>query len=70
MTSNRWQPVPVPKDWRYDPRDLKKFLSEHRLTGEAAGELLGVDSRTIRRWTGGESAMPYSAWYCLVHKSS
>jgi len=66
---SRWLPVPSPDKWQHDPERLRELLRERGLSGAAAGALIGVDSRTIRKWTGGERSMPYSAWYCLVHKS-
>lgn len=36
------------------------------LTGGDAAKLLGIsDGRTIRRWTGGDSPVPFSAWAIL-----
>ena len=35
-------------------------------TGSILGNLLGVDSRTIRRWTGGEREIPYTAWRLML----
>lgn len=67
--SRAWLPIPPPGSWQHDPVRLRDFLRERGLTGAEAGGLIGVDGRTIRRWTGGERAMPYSAWYCLVHRS-
>ena len=46
--------------------DIKSALAAGRLTGAGAGQLLGVNSRTIRKWTGGEQSMPYSAWRLLL----
>lgn len=56
-----------PTDYQHSPDRLRAFLAEHKLTGSAAGALIGVDARTMRRWTGGQSDMPYSAWYALHH---
>jgi hypothetical protein len=36
------------------------------LTGAMVGKLLGVTSRTVRKWIGGESEIPYSAWRLLL----
>lgn len=48
------------------PDEIREVLSYGNLTGSAAGNLLGVNSRTIRKWTGGEQKMPYSAWKLLL----
>lgn len=50
--------------------ELREFLIEHGLTGAAAARLVGVDSRTIRKWTASEEAanrrsIPWSAWALL-----
>lgn len=65
----RWLPVPPPESWQHDPERLRAFMSDCGLTGTQAGALIGVDGRTIRRWTGGEREMPYSAWHCLVNRA-
>jgi len=46
--------------------DIRAALTIKGLSGSEAGELLGVNGRTIRKWTGGEQAMPYSAWRLLL----
>ncbi len=59
-------------EYSHSPDRLRAFLSDHQLTGAAAGALIGTDSRTIRRWTAapdtpGAREMPFSAWYTLHH---
>lgn len=49
---------------------LREFLKAHNLTGATAAGLVGVEPRTVRRWTAYESAanrqpVPYSAWTLL-----
>lgn len=40
------------------------------LTGSGLAALVGVqNSRTIRRWTGGDVEIPYAAWAILSHKA-
>ncbi|CDL30085.1 putative transcriptional repressor protein korC [Escherichia coli 5-172-05_S4_C1] len=37
------------------------------LTGSKAATLTGLkDSRTVRRWVGGDTPIPFSAWAILV----
>ena len=48
------------------PDEIRALLSEQGWTGAQAGSIVGVDSRTIRRWTGGERGMPYAAWRLLL----
>ena len=56
-------------DPRYqDPTgdEVREALRRAGLTGAAAGELLGVSGRTIRKWIGEERKIPYSAWRLLL----
>lgn len=41
--------------------ELRALLKRGKLTGAAAAKVVGVNPRTLRRWIGGESAIPYSA---------
>jgi len=50
--------------------ELREFLKKNGLTGAEAARLVGVDSRTIRKWTASAEAdnrrsMPWSAWALL-----
>jgi len=49
---------------------LREFMKRHELTGSAAARLVGVDSRTVRKWTAyngadNRRAIPWSAWTLL-----
>jgi hypothetical protein len=49
---------------------LRDFLREHNLTGAAAAAIVGVDTRTVRKWTASSDAVnrraiPWSAWILL-----
>jgi hypothetical protein len=58
---------PYSKDWTPPaPDDIRKILTAGGLSGSAAGALVGVDGRTIRKWTGGDRAMPYAALVVLL----
>ena len=48
--------------------ELRVLLRRWSLTGRAAGALVDVDSRTVRRWTGDERAMPFASLYVLAHQ--
>lgn len=49
-----------------DSNAVRAVLSLAKLTGGAAAKKVGIhDSRTVRRWTGGETAIPYAAWALL-----
>lgn len=52
------------------PGELREFLKRSGLTGGDAARLIGVDSRTVRKWTASEDAdnrrsIPWSAWLLL-----
>ncbi len=51
------------------PTELRTLLSRANLTGAKAGDLVGVNGRTIRKWTGGERAIPYAAWRLLLKET-
>ena len=48
------------------PDEIREAVRRSGLSGSAAGQLLGVNGRTIRKWIGGERDMPYSAWRLLL----
>lgn len=70
LPANRWtQPT---------PEEVSKVLSLAGLNGCGAAELLGLSiqgagssrsSRTLRRWTSGDTKIPYAPWAVLVHKA-
>lgn len=50
--------------------DVREFLRRNEMTGSAAARIVGVDSRTVRKWTAYEDAsnrraIPWSAWILL-----
>jgi DNA-binding transcriptional regulator YiaG len=47
------------------PEEIRALLKKYELTGSRAGQLVGVGSRAVRRWTGGERPMPWAAWTLL-----
>lgn len=56
-------------DIGYEPptiEEIRAALSHGGLTGAAAGRVVGVTGRTIRKWTGGEREIPYAAWRLLL----
>lgn len=44
------------------PTEFRALLRRGNLTGSAAASIAGVNPRTVRRWIGGDSEIPYSAW--------
>lgn len=51
------------------PEELRAIMRSLDLTGAGAGTLVGVDSRTVRRWLGGDRRMPYQALFTLLNRS-
>lgn len=50
--------------------ELREFFKTHGLTGSMAAGIVGVDTRTVRRWTASSEApsrraIPWSAWILL-----
>ncbi|AZS80782.1 transcriptional regulator [Achromobacter spanius] len=60
---------PFADGWEQPTADeVRAALSMAGLTGGQAARLLGIsDGRTVRRWTGGDSHIPYAAWAMLCH---
>ena len=48
--------------------ELRALLRAWRLTGAAAGALVDLNSRQIRRYTGDEQRVPYGVLYTLASK--
>lgn len=42
--------------------EIKLALSMAGWSGEGFSRLIGVDGRTVRRWTSNEKSIPFSAW--------
>lgn len=49
-----------------EPLEIRALLSLAGFTGSQVGSLVGVDSRTVRRWTGGDRQISYAVWAILV----
>jgi len=49
------------------PEEIRTLLQIAELTGSKAATLTGLkDSRTVRRWIGGDTPIPFSSWAILV----
>ena len=49
------------------PEEIRTLLQIAQLTGSKAATLTGLkDSRTVRRWIGGDTPIPFSSWAILV----
>ena len=52
------------------PNEVREVLRLAGLSGSEAASYLGLGQsggRTVRRWTGGDSQIPYAAWALLCH---
>jgi hypothetical protein len=60
---------PIAEVWQQPQAgEVRAVLSLAGLTGGEAAKLLGIsDGRTIRRWTGGDSPLPFAAWAILCN---
>ena len=47
---------------KFPAGEFRALLRRGNLSGSAAASIAGVNPRTIRRWIGGDSEIPYSAW--------
>lgn len=57
----------------YTPANLRAILRDAGLTQAMAGEMVGVDARTVRRWCADVSSddhrdMPLKQWLSLMEK--
>lgn len=57
-------------------RELLRIIADRKgitkFTGGQASKFLGLGpggDRTIRRWTGGDTPIPYAAWALLCHEA-
>lgn len=50
--------------------EIRTAMKIAGVTGSELAQLVGVqNSRTVRRWTGGDLEIPYSAWAILCHQA-
>ena len=50
--------------------EIRSAMKMASLTGSAFANMVGVkNSRTVRRWTGGEVEIPYAAWAILCYQA-
>ncbi len=62
--------VPFDCGWLQPHSDeIKHVLNFMNYSGSKAGKLVGVSSRTIRKWIGGESPIPFAAWAILIESA-
>ncbi|OEE79315.1 transcriptional regulator [Vibrio ordalii FF-167] len=59
--------LPFASGWlQPDAEEIRKLLKFAELSGSEVGKLVGVSSRTVRKWVGGQSPIPYAAWALLI----
>lgn len=60
---------PAARSWEQPTgEEVREVLRAANLTGSQAAKLLGLGvtgDRTVRRWVGEDSAIPYAAWALL-----
>ena len=49
--------------------EIRAVKSMTEKTGVQLGGILGVHGRTIRKWIGNETKIPYSAWRILIYSA-
>lgn len=49
--------------------EVRALLSYIKFSGSDAGKYVGVSSRTVRKWVGGQSPIPYAAWAVLIERA-
>lgn len=48
--------------------EVREVLRQADMSGSQAARYVGIsEGRTVRRWTGGDSAIPYAAWALLCY---
>jgi hypothetical protein len=59
--------LPADHGWQQPTaEEVKAVLKVAGMTGGAASKFLGMhNNRAVRRWTGGDDQIPYSAWALL-----
>jgi hypothetical protein len=59
--------LPADQGWQQPtPDEVRAVLKAADMTGGSASKFLGLsNTRVIRRWTGGDDQIPYSAWALL-----
>ena len=62
---------PAANGWQQPTgEEIREVLKLAGLTGSQTAKVLGLGTkgdRTVRRWTGQETPIPYSAWALLCH---
>ncbi|MBK8972641.1 MAG: KorC repressor protein [Hahellaceae bacterium] len=52
------------------PEEVRNVMKMAGLTGKTASELVGLsNTRTVRRWIGGDREIPYASWALLCDKA-
>lgn len=63
ISEDRFQPL---EKWGCPTGDeIKSALRHAGLSAESFSKIIGVEGRTVRRWTNDEVLIPYASW-CLL----
>ena len=59
------------KEWEAPTsNEVRTLVKMSGMTGAEVASLVGIcNSRTVRRWVGGDAPIPYAAWAILCHKA-
>lgn len=49
-----------------DANEIRQLIKLINLSGSELGKLVGVSSRTVRKWVAGEVSIPFAAWAIMV----
>jgi DNA-binding transcriptional regulator YiaG len=49
--------------------EIRELLRSQGWTGSVAAQVAGVNPRTVRKWTGGESLISYDSWRLLIEEA-
>ena len=59
--------LPFAQGWRHpSSEEVRELIKKANLTGSQVADLIGVTSRTIRRYIGGEKPIHYAEWRLLL----
>jgi DNA-binding transcriptional regulator YiaG len=61
---------PFGEHWQVpNGNEIRAALKEAGLTGGQFAHLVGVNPRTVRKWTGDQHEIPFAAWALLCHEA-
>lgn len=63
--------LPYAEGWQQpNEEEIRAVIKQSGMTGSEVARYVGIaEGRTVRRWTGGESDIPYAVWALLCDKA-